>query len=222
MRVHITGLPVARSHGRTGFREGELSVSSEEAKRQQILDAAGRAFGLYGFRKTSVADIVREAGVARATVYNHFATKEDIFEAVVEREVSDIIRKVGDAVREESTTLERLRAAVITHVEEIRNKVNVFRITMASLNEVLPRTHEAAKAMTEEILEVYRWILTEGVRAGEIGVEDVEATAWTILLAFKGVFITTVSGHIEERIPGVVDRLLEVIWDGLRPREGTR
>ena len=191
----------------------------EESKREQILDAAGRAFGSYGFRKTSVADIVREAGVARATVYNYFPTKEEIFSAVVRREINDVIRKVRDAAMKETNTLDRLRTAVTTQVDEIRNKVNVFRITTASLHEMLPRTHEASQELVEEALKVYRWILEEGVRAGEVVVDDVETTSWTILLAFKGVFITTVSGHIEERIPGVLDTLLEIIWNGLRPRE---
>ncbi|MBN2564211.1 MAG: TetR/AcrR family transcriptional regulator [Candidatus Eisenbacteria bacterium] len=197
-------------------------MSGEETKRDQILDAAGRMFGRYGFRKTSIADIIRDAGVARATVYNHFSTKEEIFSAVVEREINDVIAKVSTAVMKEASAPDRLRAAVLTHTEEIRNKVNVYRLTIQSLHEMLPRTHEAAEGMAEEALKIYRWILTEGVKAGEVVVDDIDTTAWTILLAFKGVFMTTVSGQIKERMPGVVDRLLEIMWNGLRPREDAR
>ena len=68
-------------------------------------------------------------------------------------------------------------------------------------------------------LKVYLWILTEGVKAGEIAVDDVETTAWSILLVFKGVFMTTATGHIEERMVGVIDALLDILWLGLKPRE---
>jgi AcrR family transcriptional regulator len=203
---------ITRSPGRRG------KVSGEETKRDQILDAAARAFGRYGFRKTSIADIVREAGVARATVYNHFSTKEEIFSAVVKREVTDLIGKVHDAVARESSTPDRLRAAVLTHMDEIQKKVNVFRLTDESFQEILPMTREVTHELTEGALKTYRWILSEGVKSGEVAVDDIDTVAWTVLLAFKGVFMTTLSGQVEERTPGVADMLLEIIWNGLRPR----
>ncbi|MCK4511109.1 helix-turn-helix transcriptional regulator, partial [bacterium] len=59
------------------------NVTDVSAKRKTILDVAAGLFARYGFRKTSVADIIRDAGVARATVYKYFSTKEDIFHAVI-------------------------------------------------------------------------------------------------------------------------------------------
>ena len=72
------------------------SVSDVSAKRkvEAILDVAAGLFARYGFRKTSVADIIRDAGVARATVYKYFSTKEDIFHAVIQREMQDMLCRV--------------------------------------------------------------------------------------------------------------------------------
>lgn len=56
---------------------------------RQILEAAHRAFSRYGLTKTTMADIAREAGVARQTLYNAYDGKEDVFRAVV--------RMVGEA-----------------------------------------------------------------------------------------------------------------------------
>jgi AcrR family transcriptional regulator len=194
-------------------------VKAEESKRNQILDAAGRAFGQYGFRKTTLADIVRESGVARATVYKYFSAKEEIFQAVIEREMGDILGSVRAAVGEQTTTYERLRAAVITQNSALRDKVNVFRLTLEAFTDVIGRTHQHAENMATEILKLYRGILEEGVRAREICVDDIETTAWSMLLAFKGTFMTTVTGHLQEELPAVMDRLVEIIWDGLRCRE---
>lgn len=194
-------------------------MSSEETRRDQILSAAGRVFGQYGFRKTSVGDIIREAGVSRATVYKYFSTKEEMFRAVIQREIRAMLEAVRVAVEGESTTRGRLRTAIVTHMEEIRRRANVYRLSAQSLSEVIPRTHEEAGQLAEEAVKLYKWILSEGVKAGEIEDDDIETTAWTIVLAFKGVFMTTLSGHIEERMPGVLDRLLDIIWFGLEPRE---
>jgi AcrR family transcriptional regulator len=195
------------------------SVSDVSAKREAILDVAMGLFARYGFRKTSVADIIRGAGVARATVYKYFSTKEDIFQAAIQREIQDILHRVREEVEKESTTRGRLRAAILTHTAEIRKRVNVYRVTTEVLSDVMPRSEKEAERLLEESLGVYVWILTEGVKTGEVVVDDVETTAWSVILAFKGIFMMTASGQIEERITSVIDTLLDIIWNGLRPRE---
>ena len=55
-----------------------------EARRGEILDAALRVFGQYGFRRTSMDDIAREAGIAKGTIYLSFAGKEEVFQALSE------------------------------------------------------------------------------------------------------------------------------------------
>ncbi len=61
-------------------------------KREAILSAAVSLFGNYGYRRTSIDDIAREAGIAKGTVYLYFSSKEEIFRAlsrqVIERVVS--------------------------------------------------------------------------------------------------------------------------------------
>lgn len=194
-------------------------MSEVSAKREAILDVATGLFARFGFRKTSVADIIRDAGVARATVYKYFSTKEDIFHAVIRREMQDMLCRVREEVEKESTTRDRLRAAVLTHTAEIRKRVNVYRVTTEVLSDVIPRSEKEVERLMEEALSVYGWILTEGVKAGEVVVDDVETTAWTIILAFKGIFMMTATGQIEERMTGLIDTLLDIIWLGLKPRE---
>ncbi|MFH1689852.1 MAG: TetR/AcrR family transcriptional regulator [Candidatus Eisenbacteria bacterium] len=196
-------------------------MSELSAKREAILDVAAGLFARYGIRKTTVADIVREAGVARATVYKYFSSKEDVFQAVIDREIRDMLGRVREEVEKQSTTRDRLRAAVLTHTMEIRERVNVYRLTMEVLSDVIPRTGHDTGPIVREALKLYGWILSEGVKAGEIVVGDVETMAWSIILAFKGVFMMSMTGHIEERMTGVIDTLLDIIWNGLKPREET-
>jgi TetR/AcrR family transcriptional regulator, mexJK operon transcriptional repressor len=55
-------------------------------KAESILAAAKRTFLSSGFGAVSMDTIAREAGVSKATVYAHFAGKEDLFGAVIGRE----------------------------------------------------------------------------------------------------------------------------------------
>ena len=64
----------------------DLKESPPISKAESILAAAKRSFLAGGFGAVSMDAIAREAGVSKATVYAHFAGKEELFGAVIERE----------------------------------------------------------------------------------------------------------------------------------------
>ncbi|MEU5216456.1 ScbR family autoregulator-binding transcription factor [Streptomyces sp. NPDC020807] len=59
-----------------------------EVTRSAILEGAARAFEKAGFAGTSLSDIVGEAGVTKGALYFHFASKEELAQAVVQEQFS--------------------------------------------------------------------------------------------------------------------------------------
>ncbi|MFC4072017.1 TetR/AcrR family transcriptional regulator [Actinoplanes subglobosus] len=80
---------------------GDYRLARGDARRDRILTAATREFGRKGYESARIADIARSAGVTDAGVLHHFATKHDLFMAVVERreEVYQTIRLPDESVR---------------------------------------------------------------------------------------------------------------------------
>jgi AcrR family transcriptional regulator len=72
-----------------------LKKGAPETKRDAILDAALKLFSQYGYRRTSIDDIAREAEIAKGTVYLSFKSKEEIFRALCEC----LIERSEDGVR---------------------------------------------------------------------------------------------------------------------------
>ncbi len=192
-----------------------------EGKEKEILDAAGKVFARYGFRKTTIGDIVREAGVARATVYKYFGTKDEIFIAVFHREFREILAAVRSAIQCEGTTRERLRAALLKHMDEIRKKRIALQVTIEAWADIMSRWKEHSQGMVREAMDIYGGILARGVESGEIEVENIQLTTWTMLLSLKGLFMGVMTGDIEEDRTKILDTLLDMIFDGLVPREAT-
>src|SRR5438445_4786549 len=64
--------------------EEERSWRQERAER--ILDAAAELILRWGYRKTTIDDIAKQAGVAKGTIYLHWKTREDLFLALMARE----------------------------------------------------------------------------------------------------------------------------------------
>lgn len=69
-----------------------------EDRRARLLDTAAALFVQHGFDKTTVADVAREAGVGKGSVYLHFPSKEALLEAVMLRELIALSQSWYDAV----------------------------------------------------------------------------------------------------------------------------
>src|SRR5260370_40654414 len=71
------------------------------ATTEAILKAGRRLFGEQGFAATTMDDIAEAARVAKGAVYHHFATKETVFEAVVDQGSRDLVLGSGRSGRTE-------------------------------------------------------------------------------------------------------------------------
>ena len=61
-------------------------------KREEVLDIASETFLVKGYHGTSISVMAREAGISKESIYRYFGSKEDLFLAVVEREL-EVYRK---------------------------------------------------------------------------------------------------------------------------------
>ena len=57
-------------------------------REERILNAAAELFIHYGFDKTTVSDIAREAGISKGAIYLHYQSKDELFEALLVREMA--------------------------------------------------------------------------------------------------------------------------------------
>jgi AcrR family transcriptional regulator len=64
-------------------------------RREQILDAATRAFARGGFTATGLEEVAAEAGISRVILYRHFASKTEMYQAVLDRACDRLSDNVG-------------------------------------------------------------------------------------------------------------------------------
>lgn len=80
-------------------RSGERDVRQERAER--ILDAAAALIQRWGYNKTTLDDIARQARVARGTIYLHWKTREDLLNALLAREYLRVAEDVRQRMQED-------------------------------------------------------------------------------------------------------------------------
>jgi AcrR family transcriptional regulator len=94
-------------------REPEGAPGRAAAERREaLLDAAHAAFARTGFRRTSMEDVAREAGVSRAALYLHFRNKEEIFRSLSEGLHRDALAGAAEALAEGGSIGDRVLSAL--------------------------------------------------------------------------------------------------------------
>ena len=89
-------------------------VERGRATRDKLLATARRLFGRDGYEATSVEAVLREAGVARGSLYHHFENKPALFDAVLDQVVAETAAQAAAAAAKHDDPVEGLRAGCAT------------------------------------------------------------------------------------------------------------
>jgi AcrR family transcriptional regulator len=158
------------------------------ARRAQLVDAAARTFAAQGVTGTSVADIVRAAGVAQGTFYLYFESKDDVILAVVAAVADRLLERLNAAVAAPgSTATERMRqfAGGFADLSNDRSLVDVAEFVHRPENQ---RLHDRfAEHLLPRLVPLLERLIEDGVAEGSFDVPDPRAAAWFVLGGFRGV-----------------------------------
>src|SRR5690348_9256684 len=77
-------------------------------RRDEILDEATRLFAERGYEGTSMADLAERVGLRKASLFHHFASKEVLYAAVLERLVAAVSGAIMKAAETPGSFVERV------------------------------------------------------------------------------------------------------------------
>jgi AcrR family transcriptional regulator len=185
-------------------------------RREALLAAARQQFTRYGFRRTSMEDIAREAGVSRPALYLHFRNKEELFRSLAASLQEAALAEAETALKSGGTLVERVHAAleakVVRMIEVVHDSPHGAELLDASsrlCGDLAARSEARLQRMLEDAFRA-------ASRAGEIDLRgaglSAGAAAELIRLAAYG-----------QKVPGVdpaefrrrLARLVKVVFAGL-------
>jgi AcrR family transcriptional regulator len=97
-----------------------ITADAKIATRERILDVAQRQFRDKGFEDTKIRDIAAEVGMATGTLFNYFASKEDVAVTLAEAAICSAEQEFGVKRRERASLSEDLFLQVATQIRHLR------------------------------------------------------------------------------------------------------
>jgi AcrR family transcriptional regulator len=160
--------------------------------RHRLLQGMAAAIRERGFRDTTVADVVRHARTSRRTFYEHFASREDCYIALLRESNAEMVQQIAAAVDPHASWGEQVRQAIGAWIAASESEP---AITLSWIREI-PSLGEDARRLQRDFLESFIVLiqtLTGNPELRAAGVEPVSRPVAIMLLGgLRELMATTV------------------------------
>ncbi|GAA3852531.1 MULTISPECIES: TetR/AcrR family transcriptional regulator [Amycolatopsis] len=157
-------------------------------RRAQLLAAAQRVFSANGYHAAAMDEIAEQAGVSKPVLYQHFPGKLDLYTALLENHVDELVARVNEALASTTDNKLRVRAAVGAFFDFVASETGAFRMIFESDLRGEPVVQEAVDRATTECVNAITDTITadagldEGrarlLAVGLVGLSQVSARFW--------------------------------------------
>lgn len=156
--------------------------------KRKIFNTAIKLFSEKGYDNASVEDITAIAGVAKGSLYYHFAKKEDIFDMLLQEGIELLKNSVEIKTKKCTSSLDKIKAVILIEIKVIVKYEDFLNVVLSQIWGEKEKNKKCKKAVFEYI-KIIEDIVKEGIENGEFYEGDVEAIA-------SGIFGVTCSSLI--------------------------
>ena len=174
-------------------------MDASRGPRDVYLDAARDCLLDVGWRRTTLTEVARRAGVSRMTIYRTWADMPQLLGDLMTREWSALVEEALAAGDPERPARERLVAGACATVRALRDNELFVRIVELDPELVLPYLFARRGRSQDLILDRLCALLRAGQRAGDIRAGDPTAMARALLLASHG-FVFSAHTMADDRV----------------------
>ncbi|WP_112271084.1 TetR/AcrR family transcriptional regulator [Lentzea terrae] len=158
------------------------------ARRAQLLAAAQDVFVANGYHAAAMDEIAERAGVSKPVLYQHFPGKLELYMALLESHVDELVGRVRTAIGSTTDNKLRVRAAVAAFYDFVDGEGQAFRMVFESDLRSEPAVQEAVERATTDSVDAITETITADagldperarlLAVGLVGLSQVTARSW--------------------------------------------
>ena len=193
-----------------------------QARRHQIIETAAALFSQKGFGGTTTRQVAEAAGISETTIFKHFATKEDLYDAIIEAKTqTGAILESAEPAARRGDDAEVLRALAHGMIKRTQEDPTLMRLLLFSALERHALSDMFFRSRVKRVDEFLCRYIAGRVAAGAFRPVDPLQAAWNFIgmiayhLLYQEVFGQKPPAHLTtER---AIDEMVDLFLRGVRP-----
>jgi len=196
--------------------ENSSQNSGKDEVREQLVQAARQVFVRFGYKKTALDDIAREARKGKSTIYYYFKSKDDIFKAVIDAEAEIRAKTIDEQISIIDDPQQKLKTYIYVRMLTLKKVGNYYE---AIKNDLLDNLYFVNSLRTNHFdAEIFlvKNLLLEGIEKGIYTIQNPELTAKTIVTLLQGFEVPLILKNLsDEELQKSVDEMLNILFFGI-------
>lgn len=196
--------------------ESNPQNSGKDEVREQLVQAARQVFVRFGYKKTALDDIAREARKGKSTIYYYFKSKDDIFKAVIDAEAEIRAKIIDDQISTISDPKQKLKTYIYVRMLTLKKVGNYYE---AIKNDLLDNLYFVNSLRTNHFdaeINLVKELLLEGIEKDVYTIQNPELTAKTIVTLLQGFEVPLILKNLsDEELQKSVDEMLNILFFGI-------
>jgi len=195
----------------------EEVISKDDVVLKEIISGARTLFEKFGLKKTTMEDIAKEVGKGKSSLYYYFPSKYEIFEAVVDQEITELFSLAQKAVDKAPTAKEKLKAYSKVRLSKINKMGNLSQVVRNDLMDNMSVIMNIKKKHEINQVNMIKGIISAGIEKGEfkkINEDEVCLMAYLFAATFRGIAVPMCT-HTFPDLTQKADDIVEIMVEGI-------
>lgn len=190
--------------------------------KKMLIEVARELFAANGKKEVTMNDIAEASKKGRRTLYTYFNNKEEIYKAVIDKELEQVLDRLYVVSTENIEPDVKLTNHIITHLDAIKNVVTRNGSLRADFFHDIYEVERTRRKIDVKEIALIREILIDGIEKKVFKRMDPDLSAMIIFYAIKGLEVPYIRQNINEEFEQNKNSIVEFVFQGIKRRGSSK
>ncbi|HLP04834.1 MAG TPA: TetR/AcrR family transcriptional regulator [Paludibacter sp.] len=186
--------------------------------KKMLIEVARQLFAVDGKKEVTMNDIAEASKKGRRTLYTYFNNKEDIYKAVIDKELDSIIERLEVVQNEKTEPDVKLTTHIMTHLDAVKDVVDRNGSLKADFFHDIYEVERKRRKIDVKEIAMIRAIITEGIEKNIFKRMDADLSAIIIFYAIKGLEVPYIRQNISSEFENNKGSIVEFVFMGIKKK----
>jgi AcrR family transcriptional regulator len=186
--------------------------------KKMLIEVARQLFASQGKKVVTMNDIAEASQRGRRTLYTYFNNKEEIYKAVIDKELDEILERLNLVSAHNTEPVEKLTTHILTHLDAVKASVDRNGSLRADFFRDIYEVERSRRKVDVKEIALIRVILADGVEKNVFKRMDIELSSIIIFYAIKGLEVPYIRQNISAEFERNKNSIVEFIFMGINQK----
>lgn len=183
--------------------------------KKMLIEVARQLFAKNGKKVVTMNDIAEYSKKGRRTLYTYFNNKEEIYKAVIEKELEQVLERLTQVASLDEDPVVKLTNHILTHLDAIKNIVTRNGSLKADFFHDIYEVERTRRKINVKEIEIIKKNLVEGIEKKKFKRMDPDLSATIIFYALKGLEVPYIRQNISDEFEKNKSSIVEFVLQGI-------